>query len=38
MNHEWRKHPRLINLLHPDYPDDLQVVVHDGTSTDKQAS
>lgn len=30
MNHEWRKHPRLINLLHPDYPDDLQVVVHDG--------
>jgi hypothetical protein len=30
MNHEWRKHPRLISRLHPDYPDDLQVVVHDG--------
>jgi hypothetical protein len=26
----WRKHPRLKDLLLPDYPDDLQVLVHDG--------
>lgn len=27
---EWRKHPKLQALLHPEYPDDLQVLVHDG--------
>ena len=28
--HEWRQHPRLRGRFHPDYPDDLQVLVHDG--------
>jgi hypothetical protein len=27
---EWREHPKLKGRLLPDYPDDLQVVVHDG--------
>jgi hypothetical protein len=26
----WREHPRLERLFSPDYPDDLQVLVHDG--------
>lgn len=26
----WRTHPSLNGKLHPDHPDDLQVVVHDG--------
>jgi len=27
---EWRKHPRLVGRFHPEYPDDLEVMVHDG--------
>ena len=27
---KWRKHPLLKGKFHPDYPDDLQVLVHDG--------
>jgi hypothetical protein len=30
MPHDWRNHPQLQALLHPEYPDDLQVIVHDG--------
>jgi hypothetical protein len=30
MAHEWRSHPQLKDRFHPDFPDDLQVVVHDG--------
>jgi hypothetical protein len=30
MPHEWREHPKLVTRFHPDYPDDLQVIVHDG--------
>jgi hypothetical protein len=26
----WRRHPKLLGRIHPDHPDDLQVVVHDG--------
>ncbi|MCW8131424.1 MAG: hypothetical protein KIS92_13830 [Planctomycetota bacterium] len=26
----WYDHPRLQGKFHPDYPDDLQVIVHDG--------
>lgn len=26
----WRNHPKLLGRFHPDYPDDLRVVVHDG--------
>ena len=26
----WRANPLLKNRLHPDFPDDLQVIVHDG--------
>ena len=26
----WRRHPRLAGRFHPDFPDDLQIVVHDG--------
>jgi hypothetical protein len=26
----WRTHPLLREKLHPDHPDDLQVIVHDG--------
>jgi hypothetical protein len=28
--HPWRDHPRLKGRFHPDYPDDIQVIVHDG--------
>lgn len=27
---EWRKHPKLQGRFHPEYPDDVQVIVHDG--------
>lgn len=27
---DWRNHPSLKDKLHPQHPDDLQVVVHDG--------
>jgi hypothetical protein len=27
---EWRKHPKLKGKFHPEYPDDVQVLVHDG--------
>lgn len=27
---EWREHPKLRGRFLPDYPDDLQVLVHDG--------
>jgi hypothetical protein len=30
MPHEWRNHPRLKGRLHPEHPDDVQVLVHDG--------
>jgi len=30
MAHEWRTHPKLKGLFHPEAPDDLQVIVHDG--------
>ncbi len=30
MSHEWREHPHLKALFHPDYPDDLQVIAHEG--------
>jgi hypothetical protein len=30
MAHEWRSHPLLKTRFHPDFPDDLQVIVHDG--------
>ncbi len=26
----WRDHPRLAGRFHPEHPDDIQVVVHDG--------
>ncbi len=26
----WRTHPQLIDRFHPDFPDDLEVVIHDG--------
>lgn len=26
----WRSDPRLLGRFHPDYPDDVQVIVHDG--------
>ncbi len=26
----WREHPKLRGRFHPDCPDDLQVIVHDG--------
>jgi len=26
----WREHPALAGRFHPDYPDDTQVIVHDG--------
>jgi len=29
---EWRQHPKLIGRMHADYPDDLQVMIHDGGS------
>lgn len=30
MGSEWREHPKLKGRFLPDYPDDLQVLVHDG--------
>ena len=30
MAHEWRTHGLLAGRFHPDFPDDLQVIVHDG--------
>jgi len=27
---KWRKHPKLIGRMSPEYPNDLQVIVHDG--------
>lgn len=30
MAQEWRTHTLLKTLFHPDFPDDLQVIVHDG--------
>jgi hypothetical protein len=30
MAHEWRNHPKLRGRLHREYPDDVQVIVHDG--------
>jgi hypothetical protein len=27
---EWREHPKLRGRFHPDFPDDVQVLVHDG--------
>lgn len=30
MNPTWRSHPRLVGQFHPQYPDDIQVVVHEG--------
>lgn len=30
VHHEWRYLPQLRGRLHPDYPDDIQVLVHDG--------
>ena len=29
MPHEWRKHPVLQGIFHPEHADDLQVLVHD---------
>jgi len=26
----WNKHPKLITRFHQDYPDDLQIIMHDG--------
>jgi len=30
MSHEWRNHPKLQGRLQAQYPDDVQVIVHDG--------
>jgi hypothetical protein len=30
MSHGWRNDPRLTGRLNPQFPDDLQVIVHDG--------
>ncbi len=27
---EWHNHPKLKGKFHPEYPDDVQVIVHDG--------
>ncbi|MFB9240214.1 hypothetical protein IV454_23075 [Massilia antarctica] len=27
---EWRTHPALAGKLHPNHPDDIQVIIHDG--------
>ena len=27
---QWRTHPKLKGRFHPEHPDDLQVIVHDG--------
>lgn len=29
-DHPWRNDPALIGMFHPEYPDDLQVMVHEG--------
>jgi hypothetical protein len=29
-DHPWRTHPDLKGRFHPDFPDDVQVVIHDG--------
>jgi hypothetical protein len=36
--YEWRQHPKLQGRLHPQHPDDVQVIVHDGgpRMTDKR--
>lgn len=30
MQKEWHKDPKLQRRFHPDYPNDLQVIVHNG--------
>jgi hypothetical protein len=30
MSHDWRNHPALRDRFHPEHPDDVQVIVHDG--------
>ncbi|HEY8505384.1 MAG TPA: hypothetical protein VIL46_12445 [Gemmataceae bacterium] len=30
MAQPWRKHPKLQGRFHPDFPDDVQVLAHDG--------
>ncbi len=30
MPNDWREHPKLKGRFHPDHPDDLQVIAHDG--------
>jgi hypothetical protein len=30
MPSEWRDHPKLQGRLHPEHPDDVQIIVHDG--------
>jgi hypothetical protein len=30
MANDWREHPKLKGRFHPDRPDDLQIMVHDG--------
>ena len=30
MANEWREHPKLVGRFHPDFPDDVQVIVHEG--------
>lgn len=30
MSGAWRDHPKLRGRFHPEYPDDLQIIVHDG--------
>jgi hypothetical protein len=30
MSYDWRYHPTLVGRFHPDCPDDIQAVVHDG--------
>ncbi len=30
MSSDWRVHPKLKDRFLPDFPDDLQVIVHDG--------
>jgi predicted RNA-binding Zn-ribbon protein involved in translation (DUF1610 family) len=28
----WQNHPRIKSYIHPEYPNDLQVLIHDGSS------
>ena len=30
LKNPWRNDPRLLGRFHPEYPDDVQVIVHDG--------